>query len=254
MTGSLLPVSVFRAVDSSGNPMSGALLQFYLTGTTTPTPVYTTSALSTPLSNPVVADSGGLFAPMYLSPSVTYRMQLKTSTGSIVQDIDPVAAPFTPSAGSISASMLASGAAVSNIGYTPMNEAGDTATGELIIGYTLSSPPNAKSVGFRGTPLVTKNAVATFAADDAGKMWRHTDATAYAWTIPPNSSVAFPDGTIFAVRNIGSGIITLTRGAGVTLTLAGAATSKDVAFAANGYGALIREASDVWLFSGTGGS
>ena len=52
MTGSLLPVPGLRAVDANGLPMPGALLQFYLTSTVTPTPVYTSAALTTPLPPP----------------------------------------------------------------------------------------------------------------------------------------------------------------------------------------------------------
>ena len=94
MTGTLLPVPSLRAVDANGVPMSGALLQFYLTGTTTPTPVYTSATLGTPLSNPVVANSAGLFPAIYIDPTITYRAQLLTSGLSLVQDIDPVAAPL----------------------------------------------------------------------------------------------------------------------------------------------------------------
>ena len=89
MSGTLLAMPVLRAVDQSGAPMAGAQLQFYLTGTTTPANVYSSSALSTPLSNPVVADSGGLFVPIYLDPSVVYRCQLLSSSGVLVRDIDP---------------------------------------------------------------------------------------------------------------------------------------------------------------------
>ena len=68
MAGLLLAQPVLRAMDANGVPMAGAQLQFYLTGTTTPTPVYSSATLSTPLSNPVVADSGGLFAPDLARP------------------------------------------------------------------------------------------------------------------------------------------------------------------------------------------
>src|SRR5437763_11946684 len=90
MSGTLLAMPVIRAVDSSGLPLAGALLQFYATGTTTPASVYTSSSLGVALSNPVVADAGGLFAPIYLDPAVTYRVQLQTSGGTVIRDVDPV--------------------------------------------------------------------------------------------------------------------------------------------------------------------
>lgn len=87
---SLFVQPIVRALDANGNPMSGAKLYFYVTGTTTPTDTFTTSALSVAHSNPVEADSGGLFAPIYLSPATQYRAILKTSAGATVQDIDPL--------------------------------------------------------------------------------------------------------------------------------------------------------------------
>lgn len=79
-----------RATDSNGDNLSGAKLYFYATGTTTPQNVYTASDLLTPLSNPVVADSGGKFASIYMDPALTYRAVLKTSDGATtIYDIDP---------------------------------------------------------------------------------------------------------------------------------------------------------------------
>jgi hypothetical protein len=79
-----------RATDANSSPLSGAKWYFYATGTTTPQAVYTTAALATPHANPVVADSGGQFAPIYFDATLTYRGILKTSAGSTIQDLDPI--------------------------------------------------------------------------------------------------------------------------------------------------------------------
>lgn len=80
-----------RATDSNGDNLSAAKLYFYLTGTTTPQSVYTTEALDTAHSNPVVADSGGKFAAIYLDPAKTYRAVLKTSDDvTTIYDLDPI--------------------------------------------------------------------------------------------------------------------------------------------------------------------
>jgi len=80
-----------RATDSDGNPLSGAKIYFYLTGTTTPQAVYTDPTLATPLANPVVADSVGRFAAMYLDPAKSYRALGETSDGSVeLFDVDPI--------------------------------------------------------------------------------------------------------------------------------------------------------------------
>lgn len=123
MTGSLLPTVVWRAVSSAGAPINGAKLQFYVTGTTTPAPTYTTSGLGTPNANPVVSDSAGLFPPIYLDPAVTYRLQLRDGGGSLIDDLDPITAQANLAAGSVPGSALAAGAVNTNLGYTAANDA-----------------------------------------------------------------------------------------------------------------------------------
>ena len=83
-----LPKAV--AVQSDGSPYPSAKAYFYLTGTTTLTDVYQDSDLVTPHANPVVADSSGVFAPIYLDPDVTYKLTLKTSLDSLIYSVDPI--------------------------------------------------------------------------------------------------------------------------------------------------------------------
>ena len=98
-----LALPIARATDVDGNPLPGALLHFYRTGTSTPVSVYTTSALNVEHQNPVVADGGGKFAAIFPNPAITYRAVLTTAGGTTVFDLDPVTAPnasslyFTPS-------------------------------------------------------------------------------------------------------------------------------------------------------------
>lgn len=78
-------------------PYAGAKAYFYLTGTTTVTNTYSDSALSVANSNPVVADSAGVFVPIYLDPNVTYRLALEQSDGTLIYTIDPVNDPLNAS-------------------------------------------------------------------------------------------------------------------------------------------------------------
>jgi hypothetical protein len=251
MTGTFLPAPVFRAVDASGLPLPGAQLAFYLTGTTTPAAVYASAALTTALSNPVVADSGGLFAAIWLDPTVTYRVQLLNAAGTLIRDVDPVAAPLSLAGGSVTATMLASGAAVTNIGYIPLNKAGDTATNLLVN----NTSPASTSAGYLGAPLNEQDSSYTFAIGDAGKLVRGNPSSGIAYTIPPRSAVAWPAGTVILVRNasLSSAVITLTRGTGVILYGAGVSTNKDWALAAYGLATLIYEYdNNSWVVSGVG--
>jgi hypothetical protein len=76
-------------LSSGGSLLPGAKLYFYATGTTTLQNVYQDINLTTAHANPVVADAAGVFAPIYLDPSVTaYRVKLTTSADVLVYQID----------------------------------------------------------------------------------------------------------------------------------------------------------------------
>jgi len=262
MTGSLLAAPVYRAVDDNGLPLSGALLQFYETGTTTPTNVYTSSALTTPLSNPVVADSGGLFAPIYLDPTVTYRCQLLTSAGSLIEDIDPLSLNVTEAtqaqvnAGEVtgvyvSPAKLGAWTGVAGaLGYTPLNKAGDTASN---LRLNSADTPDVFSAGYLGLPVGEEDVSYSLASNNCGEMIRAGSATGIAYTIPPVASVAWPVGTAIVFRNVGAGVVTLTPGAGVTFLKAGSGTpSATIALAQWGLCTAIMETANNWVFSGEG--
>lgn len=80
-------------LDSSGDPLSGGLLYFYVTGTTTPTDTYNAEDLLTANANPVVLDSLGRAGDIFLDPDVTYKAVLKTSAGVTIWTADPVVDP-----------------------------------------------------------------------------------------------------------------------------------------------------------------
>jgi hypothetical protein len=81
-------------VDSTGAPYPGAKANFYLTTTTTPTDTYTDSALSVAHANPVVANSAGQFAAIYLDPAISYRCIITESDNTTLDDVDPVGVPL----------------------------------------------------------------------------------------------------------------------------------------------------------------
>lgn len=87
-----------RILDSDGEPVSGAKLNFYLTGTTTPATVYSDADLNTAHSNPVEADSDGFVDPIYLAPDVTYKVVITDADDAALPDgtVDPVYGPMSP--------------------------------------------------------------------------------------------------------------------------------------------------------------
>jgi hypothetical protein len=100
----------------------------------------------------------------------------------------------------------------------------------------------------------------TCVLSDAGKVVVMDNTGSATITIPPNSSVAFPIGTIISIARINTGSVALTAGSGVTLT---GNTSTGAMFA--GEELICRKRStDTWLvisgapptgsFSATGGT
>ena len=75
----------------------------------------------------------------------------------------------------------------------------------------------ARPAGFNVAAIDTHNAAYTLVLADAGKMMYHSETNARTWTIPPNSSVAFPIGTVINFLNQSTGNITVARGSGVAL-------------------------------------
>jgi hypothetical protein len=88
-------------VNSAGLPYAGAKINFYLTGTTTPVNTFQDNALGTAHANPVVADSAGQFAPIYLTPGTTYKAVITDSDDNVLDTVDPVHSPIDASAISV---------------------------------------------------------------------------------------------------------------------------------------------------------
>jgi hypothetical protein len=69
-----LPMLKFRALDNNGDVIPGAKLNFYEAGTTTPQDTYTDLDRTNASTNPVVANSDGYFALIYLDPTLSYKV------------------------------------------------------------------------------------------------------------------------------------------------------------------------------------
>jgi hypothetical protein len=78
------------AISSNLTLVAGAKVEFFLTETTTPTPVYQDSDLSTEHTNPVVADAAGRLPPIYLDPLIVYKIEFRDSADvEIYPAVDP---------------------------------------------------------------------------------------------------------------------------------------------------------------------
>lgn len=86
----------------------------------------------------------------------------------------------------------------------------------------------------------------TLVLGDAGNFITMTNAAASTLTVPPNSSVAFPVGTLIEGAQLGAGQVTLTPGSGVTIN----ATPGLKVAAQYGTFGLLKLATDTWLAYG----
>ena len=103
-------------------------------------------------------------------------------------------------------------------------------------------------------PQNSKSAAYTLVLADANTHIYHpsADTTARIWTIPANSSVAYPIGTFLTfVNDTSGGAITIAITTD-TLVLAGAGTTGSRTLAANGIATAIKMTSTRWMISGSG--
>lgn len=93
-----------------------------------------------------------------------------------------------------------------------------------------------------------KTAAYTFALVDANTVVESNLGTALTFTVPPNSSVAFPIGTLIEVHRYGAGSLTIAAGAGVTIRVpTGSPLTLRVQYSS---ATLRKRATDEWILSG----
>lgn len=80
---------VFQALDDAGAPLPAAYATFMLASTNVLAPVYADSTLTTPLANPLTANSAGLFPVIYMDDDLAYRVTLHTADGVLRWDTYP---------------------------------------------------------------------------------------------------------------------------------------------------------------------
>lgn len=82
----------------------------------------------------------------------------------------------------------------------------------------------------------------TLALSDADKYIKAVSSSAIVITVPPNSGVAFPIGTVITINQDGTGAVSVTQGSGVTLNY-----SKGLKVAARAASLqIIKTATDTW--------
>jgi hypothetical protein len=100
-------------------------------------------------------------------------------------------------------------------------------------------------------PLNTQNAAYTFVLTDAGKTIFHDEVTARVYTIPANSSVAYPIGTtITVINNTGGGTLTLSITTDTLRRGDGTAGTGNRTITADSAVTIIKTKSTEWMITG----
>jgi hypothetical protein len=120
---------------------------------------------------------------------------------------------------------------------------------------TLSSctVDGTNGVGYINIPQNSQSAAYTLIAADAGKHIFHpsTDANARTFTIPANSSVAYPIGTAISFVNMTSQVVSIAITTD-TMYLAGTGTTGTRSLAQYGTATALKMTSTTWIISGAG--
>jgi len=132
------------------------------------------------------------------------------------------------------------------------NKALLTAPAALGSDVTLTLPDVTSTLGYINTPINSQSAAYTLVLADAAKTILHpaSDNNARTFTIPANSSVPYPDGTVITFVNlINTVTIAITSD---TMYLAGPGTTGSRTLAAYGVASAVKVASTTWVISGNG--
>jgi len=125
-------------------------------------------------------------------------------------------------------------------------------TGNLTAPGNITGNTAGYAIGYRDIPQVSFTGNATISTTDAGKHYYSTLSTGNVLTIANNASQGFQIGSAITIVNQGTGNITVAQGSGVTLYLAGNATSGNRSVATFGMATLIKVATNTWFISGAG--
>lgn len=229
-----LTPAFLQASDASGNPLVGAKQYIYATGTTTLLSLYSNEALSTPLSNPLIADAAGVFPGCFIAET-KFKVILKSSADVTLYTRDPVYS--TGQADSVSAANVSFDGSGIGFSSTDVQAAIVELYGSVphLSGATFVGPVGATSLGATSTdsgstpgPFISaiRNSASPAVSDFIGQFpfWGNnllgtaiTYATFGAQITDPTTGSE--DGIVFAKTYVaGANAIRWSTGAGFYMT------------------------------------
>ena len=242
--------------------LSGGKIYTYAAGTTTPQNTFTSVTGSSANPNPIVLNSAGrLPEDMWLSEGVKYRFVLTDSNDVQIGEYDDIAGVNDISTESVAWSTI-TGTPTTLLGYGITNAltstqisstyapiASPTFTGTPLIPDNATTSVNY-AVGYREAPQNSQTANYQLVLADRGKSIL-MNGSSLTLTIPANSAVAFPVGTVVIIVNLNATALSIAITTD-TLTLANSTTTGTRTLAQNGLATCVKIGSTSWLISGAG--
>lgn len=134
-----------------------------------------------------------------------------------------------------------------------LSKAGGAMTGAITdmgTASTIKDPGGtARKLGYRGIPLRSTSGAQTLALTDVGQVIAISGGDV---TVPANASVAFDVGDAISIYNNSGSSRTIGGAAGVTLRLAGTASTGSRSLAQRGLCTIVKVAGDEWALAGAG--
>jgi hypothetical protein len=139
-----------------------------------------------------------------------------------------------------------------NIALAPNGTGNVTVSSNIsITGNTATITSANLQIGYLEIPQISLAANVTANLTVSGKHYYSTSASNLALTLADNSAVSWPVGTAISVVNRGTANITVAPAAGVSLYLAGNATSGNRTVTTYGMATVMNVAANIWMISGT---
>lgn len=177
----------------------------------------------------------------YATGQVFHFLATGTNTGAVTININGIGAKAikTQDGSDLASGDITSGLAVQII-YDGTN-------------FQYSNKGIGANVGYLNIPQNSQSANYTLVLSDSGKYIYHptTDANARTYTIPANSSVAYPIGTALTFINMTAQVVTIAINSD-TMYLSSAGTTGSRSLAQYGSATAIKMTSTTWLISGSG--
>jgi Collagen triple helix repeat (20 copies) len=140
------------------------------------------------------------------------------------------------------------------VGSTGVEATAKTSTSKIVFNANTGAlTVNSTEVGFREVPQNLRSVNYTLTLSDSGKHIYHPSGggSGDTFTIPANSSVAYPIGTMLMFVNGDSNAVSIAITTD-TMTLANTTTTGTRTLAQNGIATAIKVTSTSWIISGTG--